>query len=357
MAKKDFMYVDIMADTIGLEFDGINFSGRFSREAMQNRMFGVMHSKDNNWAEGMYAAFLQQKSANPNLTAHDFLTTISESSKKRGKSFDEMLSGIVDLETMGNVFDTFAETQNSSIIASFLCSARTKKVAEDADMAYFYMDQVSEMISKDEGLRANYASMDNAGRQTMIMACFKALKAKGAFKNPTPKKLKAAQARWRQIYRKSSDEAVLISMREKGMDITDSESFMHKFAASMAEVIKKDDTRLLADRKTLRDLEEPMVDVERTPDRFTSDNGMEDEEPIRKERDDNLIEFGKLYPREIPPFKIEKMLQPFNVKAGLKFLDAIIEAFDNVLVKTPWSSDPDSEVVKTRKPNCPTMHR
>ena len=350
MAKnKDFMYIDIMADTIGLEFDGINFSGRFSREAMQNRMFGIMHSKENNWAEGMYLVFLQQKAANPNLSAHDFLANIGDASKKRGKNFDAELMGIVDLETMGNVFDTFAETQNSNVVASFLCSAKTKKVAADADMAYFYMDQVSEMISKDESLRANYASMDTAARQTMIMACFKALKAKGALKNPTHQQVKAAQARWRQIYRKSSDEAVLCSMRDKGVDITDNESFMHKFAASMAEVIKKDDTRLLADRKVLRDLEEPMVDVERNPDRISGDDEMEEDAP-RPPKDDNLIEFGKLYPREIPPFKIQKMLQPFNVKAALKYLDNVIEAFDNLLI-----AQPQHQNIKVRKPMYPTM--
>lgn len=346
------MLVDIMPETIGLQFDGIDFSQRFSSEAMQNRMFGVLHSKENNWAEGLYEVFLQEKSKNPNLSAHDFLTSIKTG--KDGRSFDKTLMGIVDLETMGNVFDTFAETRNTGIVTSFLCSAKTKKVAADADMAYFYMDQVSQMISSDESLRANYASMDTAGRQTMIMACFKSLKARGTLKKPTPQQLKAAQARWRQIYRKSSDEAILCGMRDKGIDITDNESFMYKFAASMAEIIRKDDTRLLADRKTLKDIGEPLVDVDRTPDKFVGDDKKDFGDREEKPRDPNLIEYGKLFPRATPQFKIEKMLQPFNTKVGLKFLDQIVQAFQNVLVANPWA---DKDKVKVRKPVSPTMMR
>ena len=347
--KKEFTLVDIMADTIGLQFNGVNFSDRFSGEAMQNRMFGVMHSKENNWAEGLYEVFLQQKSENPNLSAHDFLRTI-----KMGPNFDAVLSGIVNTETLGNVFDTFSETRGTSVVTSFLCSAKTKKVVADADLAYFYMDQVSQLISRDEGLRENYANMDAAGRQTMIMACLKSLKAKGALDNPTPKQLKVAQARWRPVYRKSADEGVLLSMRDQGIDITDSESFMHKFAASMSEVIRKDDTRLMSDRKMLRDLEEPMVDYDRNPDRFSSDDEMDFVEREEKPRDANMIEYGKLCPRATPQYKIEKMLQPFNTKAGLKFLDQIISALQNVMVENPWAEKGN---VKVRKPSSPTMHR
>lgn len=346
--KKEFTLVDIMADTIGLQFNGVDFSERFSSEAMQNRMFGVMHSKENNWAEGLYEVFLQQKSENPNLSAHDFLRTI-----KMGENFDAALSGIVNRETMGNVFDTFSETRGTGVVTSFLCSAKTKKVVSDADLAYFYMDQVSQLISRDESLRENYANMDTAGRQTMIMACLKSLKAKGALDKPTPKQLKAAQARWRPVYRKSADEGVLLGMRDQGVDITDNESFMYKFAASMSEVIRKDDTRFLSDRRVLRDMEESMVDFDRNPDKF-SDDEIDFVEREAKPRDANLIEFGKLYPRGIPQYKIEKMLQPFNTKAGLKLLDTIMEAFNDVIVKNPWAEKAN---VKVRKPGSPTMHR
>lgn len=334
MAKsKEFMYVDIMKDMIGLEFNGIDFGERLSNEAMQNRMFGIMHSKENNWAEGLYDLFLQQKSANPNLSAHDFLDVIRQASKNKGKDFDDQLRGIVNLETMGNVFDTFASVQNSGVIASFLCASKTKKVAADADLAYFYMDEVSRVISSDESLRANYASMDTTGRQTMVIACLKSLKAKGALDKPTPKQLKLAQTRWRAIYRKSADESLLCSMRDGGIDITDSSSIMYKFAASLGEVIKKDDARYMADRKAIRDMDEPLVDVERTPDRFTSDEM--DDTPVLP-RTENLVEYGKIFPRPTPQFKIQKMLQPFNTKAGLKFLDQIIEALQGVMVKNPW---------------------
>ncbi len=347
--KKEFTLVDIMADTIGLQFNGVDFSDRFSSEAMQNRMFGVMHSKENNWAEGLYEVFLQQKSENPNLSAHDFLRNI-----KMGKDFDTALSGIVNLETLGNVFDTFSEARGTGVVTSFLCSAKTKKVAADADLAYFYMDQVSQLISRDESLRENYANMDTAGRQTMIMACLKSLKVKGALDNPTPKQLKVAQARWRPVYRKSADEGVLLGMRDQGIDITDRESFMYKFAASMSEVIRKDDTRLLADRRVLRDLEEPMVDFDKNPDKFSGDDEMDFVEREEKPRDENLIEFGKLYPREVPPYKIQKKLQPFNTKAALKFIDVLLDAFQNAQVASPYANKGN---VKVRKPSSPTMLR
>jgi len=184
MSKKQGTYlVDIMADTLGLTFDGIDFGDRFSREAMQNRMFGIMHSKENNWAQQMYEAFLREKALNSNMSAHDFLDVIKSSYAKKGVDIDSQLYGIIDFETMGNVFDTFEGMENSLVIASFLSSASTKQVSADADLAYFYMDQVAQMISADDTLRENYATMDIGGRQTMIRACLKSLKAKGAPKS------------------------------------------------------------------------------------------------------------------------------------------------------------------------------
>ena len=67
-----------------------------------------------------------------------------------------------------------------------------------------------------------------------------------------------------------------------------------------------------------------------------------------------MIEYGKLYPRATPQYKIEKMLQRFNTKAGLKFLDQIISALQNVMVENPWAEKGN---VKVRKPSSPTMHR
>lgn len=334
--------IDIMSETLDLSFDGIDFGKRFQDEAMQNRLIRTMHSPNNNWVDSVYRAYLVARKDNPNYSAYEFVDTIKKSYASNGVDMDKKLSGLTSTKTIANVFDNFAGVEGTGVIASVLTSKATKDVADRADVAYLYMDKVSQYISSDESVKENYLSMDKSGRQTMIMSILKNLKKSGALTKPTKNDLQKAQLRWRAYYRRSSDEAILLGMRDGGVDITKEGSFLSKFAGAIAENLNGDRDRYLSDQKLLDKLDEEKVDV-------NTDTGhrmgeIESRAPAEEKRNDkeNLIEFGKLYPRETPAFKVAKELQPFNIKAGLKFLDQIIEAFNNVLVKNPWTNNSTS---------------
>jgi len=129
----------------------------------------------------------------------------------------------------------------------------------------------------------------------------------------------------------------MVALRDDGVDISKQGSFVNRFANSIAEVIKKDERRYLIDRGDLRRAGEAMVDVVVNPDsKLTNMNPNINANTTNVKDDDSLIEFGKLYPRGIPQHQIAKMLQPYNIKAGLKFLDQIIDAFQHVMVQNPW---------------------
>lgn len=328
-----------MSEMVNLNFDGIDFGKRFQDEAMQNRLIRTMHSSHYNWVDSIYRAYLVARKEQPNYSAHAFVDTIKKSYASKGVDMDKKLSGLTSTKTIGNIFDNFAGVEGKCVIASVLTSKGTKDVADKADMAYYYMDKVSEYISNDESLKASYLSMDKSGRQTMIMSILKKLKKSGTLTEPSQNDVKKAQLRWRAYYRCSSDEATLLGMKDSGVDITKEGSFLSKFAGAIAENINGDRDSYLSDQKLLDKLDEDKVDTNIDAGYGRVSNEPQISADATKEERENLIEFGKLYPRSTPAFKVAKELQPFNIKAGLKFLDQIIEAFNNVLVKNPWSDN------------------
>ncbi len=338
-------YIDIMSDMINLSFDDIDFGKRFQDEAMQNRLIRTMHSSHYNWVDSVYRSYLVARKDRPNYSAYEFVDTLKKSYTSKGVDMDKELSGLTSTRTIANVFDNFAGVEGTGVVASVLTSKGTKDVADSADMAYYYMDKVSEYISNDENLKASYLSMDKSGRQTMIMSILKKLKKSGTLTKPSQNEVKKAQLRWRAYYRRSSDEAILLNMRDNGVNITKSGSFLNKFAGAIAENLNSDRSRHLYDKKTLNNIGEDSVDIN-----IDNSYGMTLDSPkiskeATKEEKENLIEFGKLYPRSTPAFKVAKELQPFNIKAGLKFLDQIIESFNNVLVKNPWPDNSSSRTM------------
>lgn len=95
-------------------------------------------------------------------------------------------------------------------------------------------------------------------------------------------------------------------------------SSLAKNASKNEKLLENETARLEAEGKSVVD--------------YARENEQEKESAPEK-----LIQFKELYPRGTPQFKISKELQPFNIKAGLKFLDQIIEAFNKVMVVDPWA--------------------
>ncbi len=333
--------IDILQDCLGIQFEGKTMGDFFEREAMQNRMFLFMNSSENNWMETLYSQYLERRKKEPSLTAAKFLEPFIQGYKSRGVDIDKELCGIFDMETMGNVFDTYASLEGHLVIPSFRSSEKTKKVANEADMAYLYMDEMSRMISCDEALRAEYENGTSESRANLIKRCLKKIKKEGTLNNVDKKRVLQAQYRWRAYFRKSKDEAILCQMRDMGADISNTNGILCKFARAMGEVINIDTNRLSHDRTILRQEGLPLVEYDKDVSGFSRKDRL-NQQILNKNEKDSLVEFGKIYPRATPAYKIAKMLQPFNTKAGLKFLEQIIESFNDVMVMDPWANNTSS---------------
>lgn len=317
-AKVD-MLPDVGPYSLGVALpNNMTFESAMEAYAMQDRAI-TMLEEGNNFIADLYDGF--KKSGK---SAEEFIGAIEAQSGTNGLG---SLAGVCDINTLKNVFDYYREKEAGSsktppTEVSIRDTAGTSAIYDNARRAYYYMDIVSNNIFTDPKLRETYEKGTEDERKQLFETTFENLKANGLLNTaPSEEQLKDAEARWGHYYNIGSTEKLA---NEMSGDVDNPNcqkilSVLAKNASKNEKLLETETARLEAEGK-------PVVE-------YAMEKEKQNEEKPKK-----LIQFKELYPRGTPQFKISKELQPYNIKAGLKFLDQIMDAFNKVLVEDPWAT-------------------
>lgn len=305
--------------------NNMTFESTMEAYAMQDRAI-TMLEEGNNFVADLYNGFKAS-----GKTAEEFIGAIEAQAGTNGLG---SLAGVCDTNTIKNVFEYYREKEAGAsktppTEVSIKDTAGTSAICDNAKKAYYYMDIVSNNIFSNPALRDIYENGTEDEKRNLFENTFEQLKANGLLNSaPSEEQLKDAEARWGHYYNIGSTEKLANEMSGDANNPNCQKilSALVKNASKNEKLLETETARLEAEGK-------PVVD-------YARENEQEKEEVPEK-----LIQFKELYPRGTPQFKISKELQPFNIKAGLKFLDQIMEAFNKVMVADPWT-----------KPNAVTNH-
>lgn len=334
---------NVMESSLGIELEpGLNFEQVIANDAMQERAIHFAMNPPNFIAD-MYAKFKEKKKQYPELTGQDFAKEIFETQQgKDGALKDEMVvQGIASMDAIGRAFDACAEMEASGKTSDIDLSAHasTKDGYAKAQIAYYHMDVVAQMIAEDPELREEYETASLEDKKKIFGRVYTELKNNKRLENPTEEQIKAAVDRWRP-YGLLSHNAKIFKDFQNSPEFEENETNLNTLMA-LGKMVSEEEAMLNSIIENAK------------PGQKTVDYGMEYQNMAEsdnmsdKYRDPKFIE---MFPRGIPQFKIEKSLQPYNIKAGLKLLDQIMDAFNEVMVKDPWSRMVNKETGRLEKP-------
>ncbi len=326
--------------------EGVTVNDVLSKDAMYDRVVSLIDIGDNLIAD-MFNDFKGR-----DITASEFIDML----KGQGADLTNGFYGIADTEVFAHVFDYCklrdAEKEKdpkAEVSMEEKCEgfADAKK---QADMGYYYIDSVALAIYEDEKAREKFEKAKPSERQKIFAETLKRLKDNGLKSNPESEVMALARARWANHY----NMAHLQNLVENGLgelcESGDKNSEQYqRLTNAVLESYKRREREQRDIDESLKSNNEAVVDREETPtNEATNENGENEEEEAK------LRKFGEIFPRGTPANKIAKMLQPYNIKVGKKFLDQMIDAFKNVMVKDPFDSKiknsiPDLDSTSTKK--------
>lgn len=285
-----------------MEYDGMNFGEVLMKSAIQSRIIRILSSKKNNWLKPLFDMY---KSLNDRNV---FLQKVNGMADKHGvdlKALNEML----DINILMNVFDAIDRIKPDEDLSIPAPTKELKAVTDNAENVCVIIDRVAKEISKDDSMVTSYLSGSEKARQLILMAELQRLEKNGEFLSNDKNKRVQSLNRWLPYYTINADTALL----KKLSHVKDDSEFSAKLVGSIEEVVEKDEKWFACSQDDL------ILDEENEPTKAT-------EEP-------KYVRFGDIYPRATPQSKIAKMLQPYNIKVGIKFLNEMIDAFNDVLVR------------------------
>lgn len=301
--------------------NNMTFESAMEAYAMQDRAITMLED-GNNFVADLYNGFKAS-----GKTADEFMDAIQAQVGTNGLG---SLAGVCDTNTIKNVFNYYQQKEAGAsktppTEVSIKDTAGTNAIYENAKKAYYYMDVVSNNIFSNPALRNIYENGTEDEKRNLFENTFEQLKANGLLSTtPSEEQLKDAEARWGHYYNLGSTEKLA---NEMSGDIGNPNC--QKILSSLAKNASKNEKLLETETARLEAEGKPVVD-------YAMEN-VQEQEQEQGDAAKKLIQFKELYPRGTPQFKISKELQPFNIKAGLKFLDQIMEAFNKVLVEDPWA--------------------
>lgn len=294
--------INILPDVLDLEYSGTNFNEALKKSTIQSRILRILSSKENNWLKPLFDMY---KSENDRSA---FLQKMENVARKQGVDL-KVLNEILDVDILLNVFDAIDRIKDDEDLSIPAPTRELKSVTDNAENVCVMIDSVAREISNDGKLREGYISGTEPLRKIVIDAELNKLDRENRLVSNDKEKRVESLNRWLPYYSYNADSAVLKALTS----IDEKNEFLSTVVASMTEVVEKDE-------KWLENSREQSYEVD------------ENAKHTSKE-EEKLIEFGKVYPRATPQSKIAKELQPYNIKVGIKFLNAIIDAFNDVLVR------------------------
>ena len=210
-------------------------------------------------------------------------------------------------------------------------SPNAAAISDRAGLVYYHIDMVAQAIAADPDLSQEYAAASPDDKKRIFGDVYAQLKANKKLDNPTPEAISDAGSRWRH-YALYTNEHKLWNECVDCPEFDIDQKRNHDLMAVMDSLMAKDYGVLEEITERFVESGKPIVDYE-----------AEMEQGLEQEDKDNprTKKYGELFPRPKPAFKIEKDLQPFNIKAGLKMMDMIVAAMQKITVKNPWYIDKD----------------
>ncbi len=332
---------DVMASMLNLEFmPKVKFSDAIGKQAQLHRAYEFLRlgreGKDaDNIICKLYDKFIELKKTTPALTAEQFFS-IDEFKDQ------ESIAGIASLDTLKELFDMQyeidgmldgkgpEEIEKITSVPGFpyTASATTKATYENANLAYFYMDMVANTISADPELLEQFENGSDVEREQISQNILTQLRADKKLENPTQEAISDAQTRW-GTYANYASDAQLFRDFAASESTSESNPTHVSIAKTLGKIIQLDRDVFTKGQTELSKSGKSSVDYE---DENIAENENSGQLKVKE------AQFKEYFPRSTPAFKIGKKLQPFNIKAGLKFLDQIMEAFNDVMVKDPWGT-------------------
>lgn len=308
--------------------ENVTLENVLTREAMYDMSIALIDD-GNNVVSNIYKDFVSS-----GVSAKEYVEKLAEN----GADFSEGFAGAIDTDVLISTLDycklrdsELAKDPNKEVSMEEHCVGYEMDKS-NASLCYVLADRVALSLMKDKALRGKFESASEEERKKIV----KDLSGKNEILNGpfTEKETAIARDRWANLLKLGATEKVGI-----GFDQMNDEN-----AKKLAEAYYKYYKTLLGkqdkDNKKLVESGEKIVDAnvkEQTENVDTSESENNEQNQEKQNGEDNLIEYGKVFPRATPSTKIGKDLQPYNIKVGKKFLDQVIQAFQKVQIQNPWA--------------------
>ncbi len=292
--------VDILPEILDVEYAGMNFNEALRKSTIQSRIIRILGSKENNWMKPLFDMY---KSVNDRNV---FLQKVNGMADKHGFEL-KSLNEILDINILMNVFDAIDRIKPDEDLSIPAPTKELKAVTDNAENVCVIIDKLAREISKDSDRREKYISSSEKARQLILHAELQSLEKQGKLSTNDKNERVKSLNKWLPYYTLSADTALLNKLSQ----IKEENELERKVIGSIEEIVEKDE-------KWLENSREQSYEETTKP---------------TDEKEEKLVKFGDVYPRPTPQSKISKMLQPYNIKVGIKFLNAIIDAFNDVLVR------------------------
>lgn len=323
-----------LPDTLSASLDcqvgeGLRFADVFLKDTMYGLAIDLIDSGNNVFAD-IYDEFKKH-----DVNAQEFVDGLADK-----VDFSNGFDGMVDKDVMISVFDYCKsrdlekEKDPKSELSIEDNCVGFASARNNANACYHYIDMVSKALFENEEERRKFESADDNARKKIFDETLSKLNKDGAFNDvPTGDKLSIARERWANHFELGALQGLFDSTRKIGTKEA------NDLAKTLLEIGNKKANSQKAINKKLKANGEHVLDLEDV-DAKTQDQESENDEQAQGEEseDAKLVKFGDVFPRSTPSSKIAKMLQPYNIKVGKKFLDQVIDAFKDVMIKSPWDS-------------------
>lgn len=306
--------INILPEILELSYGNMKFGETLQKNVMQYRALRILASKENNWLMPLYKDFVNGKARGE--TRGEYVSRLLSKASATDKVHLSQ-SGVLDFESLSYVFDAVERGRKHD----FSISAPSKEMEEistKAEFACVIIDRVSKEISFDEELRREYLNANSAGKNAIIMAKLKTIDLALNDKNEKVQSLN----RWMPYYMMKADKEIKSATDDLLSDDKNNE-VLAQMSASFEELVEKDIKWLEASKG----LDSKDVDYE------MDSNDVQNKAPKEMEKSGSKTKkFGDLYPREMTQKQISKRLQPFNIAAGIKFFNQLLDAFQELEV-------------------------
>lgn len=298
-----------MPEMLDVTYGNMDFCETLQKNAMQNRVLRILGSKENNWLKPLYNEFVNGKARGE--TRGEYVARLSS------KMDNSIKCGVLDFESLANVFDV-VERERKHDFSISAPSKEMEEVSTKAEFACVIIDRVAKEISFDEDLRREYLNANNVGKKAIIMAKLKTINTAFDDKNEKVQSLN----RWMPYYMLKADKAIAETSQSL-LDEDKNNETLAQMTSSFMELVEKDERWFEASKGLGEDEVDYGEETKITPNMAPS--AKEKVSPKTKK-------FGDLYPREMTQKQIAKRLQPFNIAAGIKFFNQLLDAFQELEV-------------------------